>query len=134
MKRLCKSFSLIFLMMVSFFGFAEVGNAYCVHNNSSITISVDGDFCFRCYLETLHSGDSGCCPGADAGCRGTTMIYVSYDAGAGTFLYPPCAVTAHGDVYISGTAIEHLSVTVYDDNGNQICAGPMKCCNASHGY
>jgi len=134
MKRLCKSFSFIFLMMFCFFGFAEIGNAYCVHNYSSMTLGVNGDFCHRCYSGPLHSGDSGCCPGADAGCRGTTMIYVSYEAEANTFLYPPCAVTAHGDVYISGTHIEHLSVTVYDDNGNQICAGPMKCCYAPHGY
>jgi hypothetical protein len=38
----------------------------------------------------------------------------------------PCKVTAHGDVYITGPDIRHLYGHVYDDNGNQICEGPMK--------
>jgi len=138
MKRLCKSFSFIFLMMFCFLGFAGIGNAYCVHNYSSMTLGVNGDFCHRCYSGTLHSGDSGCCPGADAGCRGTTMIYVYFAPCPGLpalpgptcnyFFYSPCEVTAHGDVYISGHDFTDISVTVYDDNGNLICAGPMICC------
>ncbi len=130
MKRLCKRFGLIFLMMFCFFGFAEIGNAYCVHNNSSIALQVEGEFCFRCYEGTLHSGDSGCCPGQDEGCRGTTMIYVTYDCSASTcrYLYSPCKVTAHGDVYITGSDLDHLYVHVYDDSGNQLCEGNMTCC------
>jgi len=131
MKRLCKSFSFIFLMMFCFFGFAEIGNAYCVHNNSSITLDVSGDFCSRCYQGTLHPGDSGCCPGQDSGCRGTTMISVTYcfdqhHLGACDYFSCPCKVTAHGDVYITGPDLWDLYVHVYDDNGNQICEGPMK--------
>ena len=126
MKKLCKSFSFIFLMMFCFFGFAEIGNAYCVHNNSSITLEVAGETCSRCYDGILHSGDSGCCPGADAGCRGTTLIYVQ-QCNVDCFYYAsPCSVTAHGDVYITGHDLYHLYAHVYDDNGNQICEGPMK--------
>jgi len=132
MKKLCKSFSFIFLMMFCFFGFAEIGNAYCVHNNSSITLDVVGEFCYRCYYATLHSGDSGCCPGADAGCRGTTMIYVLRQS-SWNFLYCPCEVTAHGDVYITGSDIDHLYVHVYDDFGNQLCEGQMICCHNQGG-
>jgi len=126
MKKLCKSFSFIFLMMFCFFGFAEIGNAYCVHNNSSITLEVAGETCPRCYDGILHSGDSGCCPGADAGCRGTTMISVVFSDVPPLFHNSPCKVTAHGDVYITGHDLNHLYAHVYDDNGNQICEGPMK--------
>jgi hypothetical protein len=129
MERLYKVLPLVFLMMFCFFGFAEIGSAYCVHNNSSITLLVDGEFCSRCYQGGLHSGDSGCCPGADAGCRGTTMIYVAYNI---YYLYCPCKVTAHGDVYITGPDIDHLYVHVYDDNANQICEGTMICCYEYH--
>jgi len=126
MKRLCKSFSLIFLMMFSFFGFAEIGNAYCVHNDTSMTLQVDGEFCSRCYKGQIHSGDSRCCPGADAGCGGTTTIYVE-QCNVDCFWYAsPCSVTAHGDVYITGPNVTQLYAHVYDDNGNQICEGPMK--------
>ena len=126
MKKLCKSFSFIFLMMFCFFGFAEIGNAYCVHNNSSITLEVVGEGCSRCYDGILHSGDSGCCPGADAGCRGTTLISVAFCPDVICEYFIPCKVTAHGDVYITGHDSHHLYAHVYDNNGNQICEGPMK--------
>ncbi len=129
MKRLCKSFSLIFLIMFSFLGFAEIGNAYCVHNDSSISLWVSGDFCYRCLLEIIQSGDSGCCPGQDSGCGGNTTIYVESGTNfTGDWFYTPCQVTSHGDVFISGTNLNSLLVTVYDDNHNLICAGQMKCC------
>ncbi len=132
MKRLCKRFGLIFLMMFCFLGFADIGNAYCVHNYSSMTIYVNGDFCSRCYNGRIYSDDTGCCPGQDSGCGGTTMIYVLRES-SDNFLYCPCQVTAHGDVYISGSDIDHLLVTVYDDSGNLICAGQMICCHNQGG-
>jgi hypothetical protein len=126
MKKLCKSFSFIFLMMFCFFGFAEIGNAYCVHNDSSISLDVIGETCPRCYHGILHSGDSGCCPGADSGCRGTTLISVELCADVICESFnSPCKVTAHGDVYITGPNLYHLYAHVYDDNGNQICEGPI---------
>jgi hypothetical protein len=129
MKRLCKSFPLIFLMMFCFLGFAEIGNAYCVHNDTDMTLSVNGDWCNRCYGANIHSGTTGCCPGQDSGCGGTTVIYVYHQAhDVGNWVYCPCQVTAHGDVYISGPDLYHLSCTVYDDSYNLICAGPMICC------
>ncbi len=134
MKRLGKSFSLIFLMMFCFLGSAEIGNAYCVHNNSSITLDVHGECCSHCYNGTLHSGDSGCCPGQDGGCRGTTMIYVvegCWPVDVVThckYASSPCEVTAHGDVYITGSDLDHLYVHVYDDSGNQLCEGNMTSC------
>ncbi len=113
MERLYKVLPLVFLMMFWFFGFAETGNAYCVHHNSPITLSVSDEFCCRCYSGTLHSGASGFCPGADAGCRGTTMIYVEYAFPWNCLecLYCPCEGTAHGDVYITGTDLGQPFIT-----------------------
>jgi len=127
MERLYKVLPLVFLMMFCFFGFAEIGNAYCVHNLTSMTLQVSGEFCNRCYNGIIYSLDTACCPGQDSGCGGTTLIYV-YRTSPADFVYCPCEVTAHGDVYISGPDLGHLSCTVYNDNYNLICAGDMICC------
>ena len=128
MKRLCKSFPVIFLMMFCFLGFAEIGNAYCVHNITDMTLNVNGDWCARCYEGFIDSLTTACCPGQDSGCGGTTLIYAYREEPSEDWVYCPCQVTAHGDVYIYGPDRYHLSCTVYDDSGNMICAGPMVCC------
>ncbi len=52
-------------------------------------------------------------------CSGDVIVTCNYSDS-------PCEVTAHGDVYITGSSKDHLYVHVYDDSGNELCEGNME--------